>query len=246
MRLLELTLPTPEENLALDEALLDEAEANAAERGPTNSCEWLRLWEPAEPVVVIGRSSSVAAEVNAEFCRREGVPVLRRTSGGAAIVSGPGCLMYGVVLSLELRPALRAIDAAHAFVLGTLAAALRRHGLAAEQCGISDLAIGGRKFSGNSMRVRRSHLLYHGTLLYSFPLPLIASCLALPPRQPDYRAGRPHEAFVTNLPMSSEQLRAIVKTAWPLSGAASELPVRRVAELVDIKYSRPQWNDRIR
>ncbi len=245
MRLLELTLPTPEENLALDEALLDEAE-EIAERGGGQPCEWLRLWEPARPLVVIGRSSSVAAEVNAEFCRREGVPILRRSSGGAAIVSGPGCLMYAVVLNLELRPALRAIDSAHAFVLGTLAAALRRHGLAAEQCGISDLAIGGLKFSGNSMRVRRSHLLYHGTLLYDFPLPLIASCLTFPPRQPDYRAGRPHEAFVTNLPVPADQLRSIVKSAWPLSGAAAEPPVWRMAALVDTKYSRSQWNDRIR
>ena len=244
MRLLELTLPTPEQNLALDEALLDEAE-ETAERGGEQPCEWLRLWEPGGPLVVVGRSSSVAAEVNAEFCRREGLPILRRSSGGAAIVSGPGCLMYAVVLDLELRPALRAIDAAHTFVLGTLAAALRRHGLAAEQCGISDLAIGGRKFSGNSMRVRRSHLLYHGTLLYNFPLPLIASCLALPPRQPDYRAGRPHEAFVMNLPIPAEPLRAIVKAAWPVNGEASEWPAQRVAELVDTKYSRPQWHQRI-
>ncbi|HEX5445784.1 MAG TPA: lipoate--protein ligase family protein [Pirellulales bacterium] len=245
MRLLELTLPTPEENLALDEALLDAAE-EIAERGGGQPCESLRLWEPARPLVVIGRSSSVAAEVNADFCRREGVPILRRSSGGAAIVSGPGCLMYAVVLNLELRPALRAIDAAHAFVLGTLAAALRRHGLAAEQCGISDLAIGGLKFSGNSMRVRRSHLLYHGTLLYDFPLPLIASCLRLPLRQPDYRAGRAHEAFVTNLPVPAEKLRAIAKTAWPVSGVATDWPAHRVVELVDTKYSRPEWNDRTR
>ncbi len=35
-----------------------------------------------------------------------GIPVLRRASGGAAIVIGPGCLMYALVLSYELRPSL--------------------------------------------------------------------------------------------------------------------------------------------
>lgn len=243
MRLLDLTLPTPAENLALDEALLDEAEQHPAERAAAGACECLRLWEPARPLVVVGRSSCVAAEVRTEFCHRQGVPVLRRSSGGAAIVSGPGCLMYAVILSLDLRPALRAIDSAHAFVLERLAAALRKHGLAAERCGTSDLAIAGRKFSGNSLRVRRSHLLYHGTLLYDFPLSLITSCLALPPRQPDYRAGRDHEAFVTNLPLTGDALRALVKAAWPVTGPLPDWPRQRVAQLAETKYSGPEWND---
>ena len=49
------------------------------------------------------------------------IPILRRSSGGAAIVAGPGCLMYAVVLSYEARPELRDISRAHAFVLDRLA-----------------------------------------------------------------------------------------------------------------------------
>lgn len=245
MRLLDLTLPTSEENLALDEALLDEAEQLIAEQPSAGPCEWLRLWEPLNPLVVVGRSSSVAAEVRSERCLRLGVPVFRRSSGGAAIVSGPGCLMYAVILSLDLRPGLRAIDAAHRCVLERLAQALRGYGLPVERCGVSDLAIGGRKFSGNSLRVRRSHLLYHGTLLYDFPLSWIGSCLASPPRQPEYRAGRDHEAFVTNLALPGGELRAIVKSAWPLGEMAADWPRQRVAKLVESKYSKRGWNYRI-
>ena len=84
MTLLDLTLPTAAENLALDEALLDEAEASSA------GCETLRLWEPKEPAVVIGRSSQAAIEVRLDACRELAVPVLRRASGGAAVVTGPG------------------------------------------------------------------------------------------------------------------------------------------------------------
>ncbi len=124
MKYLDLTLATAEENLALDEALLDEADA-AAE--PT---ETLRLWEPQSTLVVVGRSSQVLVEVNVDACRAAGVPILRRSSGGAAIVGGPGCLMYAVVLSYQLRPQLRSLDAAHRLVLDTLIgglARLRRH-----------------------------------------------------------------------------------------------------------------------
>ncbi len=120
MHLFDLTLPTPEENLALDEALLDEAEAAAEPH------ECLRLWEAPRPLVVVGRNSRLADEVNVEACRAAGVPILRRTSGGCAIVAGPGSLMYAVVLSYERRPELKMLDAAHAFVLETIAAALRR------------------------------------------------------------------------------------------------------------------------
>lgn len=238
MHLLDLTRPTPEENLALDEALLDEAEASGAPR------EFLRLWEPAAPLVVIGRSSRVEAEVRLAECRRQGVPVLRRSSGGAAIVTGPGCLMYAVVLSLDARPALRAIDLAHRLVLDTLARALAPLAPGIELRGTSDLAAGGRKFSGNSLRVRRNHVLYHGTLLYDFPLTLIAECLALAPRQPDYRAGRDHASFVANLPVSGVDLRRALTSAWPIAGRLTDWPRERVSRLVAEKFSRPEWNFR--
>ena len=101
MQYLDLTLPTPAENVALDEALLEEAEASAS------PVETLRLWEPRQPLVVVGRSSRADGEVRIEVCRELGIPVLRRISGGAAVVSGPGCLMYALVLSYHLRPELR-------------------------------------------------------------------------------------------------------------------------------------------
>ena len=147
MRYLDLTLPTAVENLALDEALLDETEASETPD------ETLRLWEPRQPMVVVGRSSQFGVEVRLDACRTLGIPVLRRPSGGAAIVAGPGCLMYALVLSYRLHPQLRILSEAHRWVLGTLAAALRAFAPGIKCQGTSDLAIGGRKFSGNSARL---------------------------------------------------------------------------------------------
>jgi lipoate-protein ligase A len=144
MQLLDLTLPSPAENLALDEALLETAETGS---GP----EVLRLWESPQPIVVVGRASQVEREVNLAECQRLDITVLRRPSGGAAIVAGPGCLMYAVVLSYQQRPHLRMIDQAHCCVLETLAAGLRPLLPDVAREGISDLTIaGGMKFSGNS------------------------------------------------------------------------------------------------
>ena len=237
MRYLELTLPDAAENLALDEALL--AEAELAGR-PT---ETLRFWEPARPIVVVGRSSKIDVEVHREACRQLGIDVLRRISGGAAIVAGPGCLMYAVVLSYELRPALRAIGHAHRFVLNKLAAALGPL-VAGVRCrGTSDLAIAGRKFSGNSVRCKRDHLLYHGTLLYDFPLDLAGRCLAMPPRQPEYREGRPHGSFITNLPLDAATIRRALTAAWDATEPLTDWPRELTARLAAEKYGRRQWNE---
>jgi lipoate-protein ligase A len=236
MRLLDLTLSTPEENLALDEALLDEAESAG------RAMETLRLWEPADAMVVVGRSSRLADEVHVDVCRERRVPIFRRTSGGAAIVTGPGCLMYAVVLSYRLRPTLRAVDHAHQFVLDRIASALRPHVPEVRLRGISDLAVGDSKFSGNSIRAKRDHLLYHGTLLYNFPVRLISACLPVPSRQPDYRRGRPHAAFVANLPLDAAVIRSAFRETWNAEEPLVEWPRELVGRLVAMRYGRDEWN----
>jgi lipoate-protein ligase A len=248
---LDLTLSTPAENLALDEALLDQSEQE------NDDSEFIRLWESPQPMVVLGRSSRCDQEVKDSACCQRQIPILRRSSGGAAIVAGPGCLMYSVVLSYNLHPELRDIGRAHGFVLDRLAASLCKCGLAVARAGTSDLVTTGMasidsplptphsalmKFSGNSLRAKRTHLLYHGTLLYNFDLALIETCLRAPPRQPDYRGARTHADFLINLPITRRDLVRALDAAWPVTGALRDWPVGRVAALVEERFSRECWN----
>lgn len=237
MYLLDLTLPTPAENLALDEALLDQAEA------ASQPLETLRFWEPRQLTAVVGRSSYVDAEVHQDACRELGIPILRRVSGGAAIVTGPGCLMYALVLSYENRPGLRTVGQIHAFVLDTLARALALLVPGVCFCGTSDLAVGNLKFSGNSMRCRHKHFLYHGTLLYDFPLEMISRCLKTPPRMPDYRGGRDHNLFVANLPLPSHSIKQALISAWNTGEPCDNWPRELTSRLAAEKYGNPQWNE---
>jgi lipoate-protein ligase A len=238
MRYLDLTLAEASANIALDEALLETAEASA------EPMEILRLWEPTAPIVVLGRSSSIQREVRFEACRDRGVSVIRRSSGGLAVVAGPGCLMYALVLSYDLRPELRQLDVAHREVLATMVAGLSRYVPDVAARGTSDLAIGARKVSGNSVRCKRRRMLYHGTLLYDFPLALIGELLNDPPRAPEYRAGRGHEDFVANMPATREQLREALLSAWNAREPLGEWPQAMVEALVAEKYSRDAWNFR--
>lgn len=240
VKLLDLTLETPEENLALDEALLDEADEAGR---PT---EVLRLWEPTQPIVVVGRSSRVSAEVDCERCQQMGITILRRSSGGATVLTGPGCLMYALVLSHERRPALQMISEAHRFVLETMSDLLASVASGVQPRGTSDLTISGRKFSGNSMRAKRTHLLYHGTLLYDFPLELIAKCLRMPPRQPEYRQERSHDDFLINLSASAAELRNALREGWNAHEPLRAWPRLCTQKLARARYSKQEWNFRLR
>jgi lipoate---protein ligase len=238
MQFLSLSCDRHEENLAVDAALLDEAEAADQPR------EVLRIWEPPAPLVVVGCSSHVDREVHEEACRRRGIPILRRISGGSTIVTGPGCLMYAVVLSYELRPALRSLDAAHCLVMETMAGAIAPLVPGVSRRGICDLTYHDRKFSGNSLRCRRQHLLYHGTVLYDFALELIEECLAMPPRVPDYRASRDHREFVTNLPIAPQQLSHALRQAWGAQQDRGPPAAGLVERLIAEKYALREWNYR--
>lgn len=237
MYLFDLTLPTPAENLALDEALLE-----ANESGELVG-DVLRLWEPPANMAVIGRASKIAEEANLPVCAELGVPVLRRSSGGAAIVAGPGCLMYAITLSLTDREDLRAIDLCHRYVMEKMLAALSPHVNGVTFQGTCDLTWNNRKFSGNSLRVKRDHALYHGTLLYDFPLELIADCLRHPPRTPDYREQRDHTQFVTNLPISRQQLKSALIETWGADQPLVDWPEQRTANLVAERYATGEWNE---
>src|SRR5205823_14828569 len=91
MKCFDLTLPTPEENLACDEALLDSCEEGRSD-------ELLRFWQPAQYFVVLGYSNKVSTEVKLPFCGENRIPVLRRCTGGGTVLQGPGVLNYSLIL----------------------------------------------------------------------------------------------------------------------------------------------------
>lgn len=228
----DIRLASAAANLALDEALLDAAEAGLG-------TEVLRLWQFPEPTAVLGRGSKVEIEIDRDQCRLQNIPIMRRCSGGASIVAGPGCLMYSIVLDMQNRPQLRKLDEAHQFVMQSLANSLNRllaslestaEQISGEQIspdqssgtpnskvkvqGTCDLTIENRKFSGNSLRVARNHLLYHGTFLYAANLQQISESLRTPPRQPDYREKRDHSGFIINISLDRGLLCQAIADAF--------------------------------
>ena len=233
MQLFDRTFAAPAENLACDEALLDACEAG----GP----EVLRFWEAKDYFVVVGYGNHAATEVDVEACRHEGIPILRRCSGGGTVLQGPGCLNYAVVLRIENDRAWQTIPGANRGIMERNRAALESLlGRSVRVRGFTDLALGELKFSGNAQRRHRHSLLFHGTFLLDFDLGLIQRLLPLPSKQPDYRQDRAHEQFVTNLKVPAAEVKQVLSRAWGAAEVHSSSPDLR--PLLEQKYGRAEWN----
>jgi len=239
-------LATVEENLALDEALLEEAHEGLATRSV------VRMWMARRPVVVVGSSSHIDQEVDRSACLALGVGIVRRPSGGATVVVGPGCLMWSVVCPYP--EGVPSIERIHASMLQplchTLSRALRARGAAPiERRGSSDLVTlserGLFKVSGNALRVRRHGVLYHGTLLDDFDISLVSRVLRHPPREPDYRGQRPHGEFLTTLKLGRGSLEDAVREAFQATEIRHEWPRDRVERLLRERYIAADWTERL-
>jgi lipoate-protein ligase A len=153
--------------------------------------------------------------------------------------------MYSVVLALEGTEELRKIDVAHQHVMSRVLRALQRQLPDAEFKGTCDLTWRNRKCSGNSLRVAREHLLYHGTLLYASDLSLIGRALKVAPRQPEYRRGRAHLDFVTNVPVQADLFAEDLGSMFQVSGQCDASSfTSRIASLREQRYDDPGWHFR--
>jgi lipoate---protein ligase len=236
MRYCDLTLPTPEENLACDEALLDLCEAGQGE-------ELLRFWEPAQYFVAVGYANRAATEADLTFCGRNTIPVLRRCSGGGTVLQGPGCLNYSLILRISESGPLRTISGTNDFILERHRQALS--GLLkapVEKQGHTDLAIGGLKFCGNAQRRRQHCLLFHGAFLLHLDIALVEKALRMPSKQPDYRLNRSHTDFLLNLRTPVHLLKAALSAAWGATQPAATIPLERIGALAREKYGLDEWN----
>ena len=233
MHFLHLTLPDPAANLALDEALLLDAQTGG---------EVLRVWEWPAPVVVLGAACKIADDVNDDACRADGVPIHRRSTGGGTVLWGCGCLVYSLVLSYDRAPELTQIGSSYRYILGRVAAALGVDGV--RPVGVSDLALGDRKFSGNAAAAQTVvppaprhaplRLRPHGR----WPLsPTAAATAGIP-------GAQSHEDFLCNLPLTPARIAQGLRTVWGADEARTTWPEETVRTLCAEKYRREAWTRR--
>jgi lipoate-protein ligase A len=197
---LEFPLAGPDEQLRRDEELLRAGDGV------------FRIWEAARECVVLGQAGRPDRDVHVPECRDAGVPIVKRCSGGGAVLLGPGCLSYSLVLPLDWEPKWGEIRYSLAWVMRRMSRSLDVPGLRVE--GDCDLVLNHRKVSGNAQRRMQHAILHHGTLLHNFEASRPERFLKAPQREPMYRAGRGHAEFLGNLPLTADQIRERLREAW--------------------------------
>ena len=233
---MDYTFDDPACNLALDEVLLREAESGGFGKS-------LRFWESSTPFIVLGLTQSVQTEVEVDASDAFCVPIHRRCSAGGCVVQGSGCLNYSLVLSKKNFPEVTTIHGSYAYILGAVIAVLGIPEL--RKAGISDIALGERKVSGNAQRRHKNYILHHGTLLYAADLTRFSTFLKEPKDRPEYRGSRAHESFVTNLDVNRERLVHSVSKAFQVSKAENKVDaglIEKTRSLADEKYRQDSWN----
>ena len=126
------------------------------------------------PTVIIGRNQDLESEVNLDYCRKYGVKIVRRKSGGGCVYSDKGNIMVSYVSCRG--------DVSEVFdrYMTSLCDALQALGVPAEKSGRNDILVEGRKISGNAFHQLPDRSIVHGTLLYSTDLEALVEAIRPP------------------------------------------------------------------
>lgn len=168
---------TGAENMALDEAML---EAHAAGLVPPT----LRVYGWHPPAVSLGKFQSLERTVEVEACRRQGIDVVRRPTGGRAILHTAEEVTFSLVVSAARLGTTGVMDS-YRQLARSIVAALQALGLEArlvERSGSSvappgapdpacfavkarcDLVVGKAKLVGSAQVQRKGYLLQQNSL----------------------------------------------------------------------------------
>jgi lipoate-protein ligase A len=184
-----------------------------------NGHNGLMVWYPDELMVVIGKGSDPKLELIPENIEADNVPVIRRGTGGCSVVLSPEM----VVASLASRnDKQRKNNEYFAIFNNVIINAFKKLGInGINQAGTSDITLNGLKVAGSSIYRNKDMVFYHAIINISGETDHMERYLKIPPRYPDYRAGRPHKDFVTSFKaqgytLDLPQFEQALKTEWLL------------------------------
>ena len=117
------------------------------------------MWQ-VEPSVIFGRNQLIENEVNLDFCKKHGIRMYRRKSGGGCVYADCRNVMFSYITSEEQ------IGFTFNRYINMVVTLLQRLGVDASASGRNDVMIGDRKVSGNAFYHLPGRSIVHGTMLY--------------------------------------------------------------------------------
>ena len=239
---------TAAEHMALDQVLAEEL--GAGRRGPT-----LRIWEWAEPAIIVGSFQSVRNEVDSEEAVARGIGVHRRISGGGTMFIEPGnTITYSLYAPAALVHGMSFADS-YAFLDDWVLQALHSVGIEAEYKPLNDIASPQGKIGGAAQkRLGSGAVLHHVTMAYDIDADTMMQVLRIGREKLSDKgvasAGKRVDPIKSQSGMSREAvIEVLVSTFRELyglrDGVVTEDESARMREIVATKFSSDEWLYRV-
>lgn len=252
-RLISLEIHDACMNMAIDEAIIEAVTQSKS----FNTLRFYR-WRPS--AVSIGRFQKINEAVNLEACRKRGIDVVRRITGGGAVYHDYlGEITYSLITRIP-DPIIPS-DTAEAYrkICGGIVRALRILELKAEFRGgkrhtCPDVIVHRKKVSGNAQIRKGNVILQHGTILLNLDAETMADILKIPGAKSLRSAEAKIKEGVTSISDAGGKAVSFKKVySSLLRGFQESLGVTLIkedlrsyelkrAEKIEAKYSNPNWN----
>lgn len=202
------------------------------------SCDSFFMWQVA-PTVIFGRNQVMESEVNLAYCRRHGIQVYRRKSGGGCVYADLDNIMFSYIVPED------SASTVFSAYTSQVASMLKAIGIPAHATGRNDIFIGDRKVSGNAFYHIPGHSIVHGTMLYSTDIEAMVKALSPSPSKLESKGVDSVRSHITTLrehtSISIEEFKAHVRE-YMCDGVINltEKDVEKIEELSQHYYT-PEW-----
>ncbi len=208
---------------------------------------------PSHPYVCIGVHQLPDLEVDMEFCRQRGIPIVRRQVGGGAVYLDPNQQFYHVIVPRSHPIASGTVEEFFRRVLQAVVAFYRGYGLPAEYKPVNDVVIRGKKASGNGAALLHGAMVLIGNVILDFDAETAARVLRVPDEKMRSHLVSSMKEWVTSLkrelgyvPPREEvvqKLRRCFEDALGIELVDGELSPEELEETLRIaeEMRKPEW-----
>jgi lipoate-protein ligase A len=217
----------------------------------------LFLYQRDPPACSIGYFQAVENVVDVEECKRLGVDICRRITGGGAVYSDKENLTWNVVVSEDNKKIPQDILKSYEVLCRGVVESLRMLGLNAEFKPVNDILVDGKKISGSSQTRRKKVVLHHGTLLIKTDIKTMSKVLKVSKEKMSDKTAKSVEERVINLEIALkkkpdiEMIKNLLKKGFEkaldielVPGELSEYEKQLTDKLIKEKYSTREWDFR--
>ncbi|TFG11570.1 lipoate--protein ligase family protein [Candidatus Thorarchaeota archaeon] len=233
---------------------IDESIVTAIHKGDATPTLRFYRWKPS--AVSIGTFQGMKEEVDIEYCKQQGIdPVRRITGGGAVYHDYNGEITYSIIIPQSHNLVPHDILESYSIICDGIIRGLKNLNIEAQFVPINDIAVGGKKVSGNAQTRRQGCLLQHGTILLDLDVREMFRILKVPQEKISDKMIKDVTQRVTSLKhilgrkIEFEEVSKALQRGFSdalaielISGSLSGEEMKIARKLAKEKYSTDEWN----